>query len=393
MKNIKIIMLITSLFLLSGCKKTVSFELPEEISFNIQDVAEVHTNLNLNDILIETNADIINKDLKIDTTKIGEKKYRIHYKYKKRKHIYEFKINIIDNKAPVIIGSTNLTLLKDNTEDFCQEISYGDNYDSNPNCEIIGNYAPGIVGTYNPTMKITDSSGNETSKTLKIEIVSDKKNINGNNNYKSLEFQEVINNYKNENTEIGIDISSWQENVDFVKVKEAGATFVILRIGFQKGNGELKLDSYYLDNIQKVKEAGLKVGVYLYTDAGSIKEAEDHAKWLLKNLNGIHLDLPVVFDWENWANFNKYKMSFYDLNQIASTFLDTIIKSGYQGMLYGSKYYLENFWTNINNYPVWLAHYTENTSYKGNYLIWQLSNIGKIEGIEGNVDINVMYNK
>ena len=60
-------------------------------------------------------------------------------------------------------------------------------------------------------------------------------------------------------------------------------------------------------------------------------------------------------------------------------------------MLYSSKFYLENIWENSNDYPVWLAHYTKNTSYSGNYFIWQMSNLGTIAGINGDVDINILY--
>jgi len=168
----------------------------------------------------------------------------------------------------------------------------------------------------------------------------------------------------------------------------------MMRIGVQtKQNGELSIDPYFEQNIKNAKSAGLKVGVYLYSIATNSKEAIEHANWVIKTLDNRKLDLPIVFDWENWSKWNTYKMSFYEINDIANKFMETVTKYGYEGMLYSSKYYLENIWTNEYDYPVWLAHYTSKTSYKGNYMMWQLSNTGRIDGIYGDVDINVMYKK
>ena len=116
-----------------------------------------------------------------------------------------------------------------------------------------------------------------------------------------------------------------------------------------------------------------------------------HAEWVIKALDGEELDLPVVFDWENWSKWQEYKLSFHDINEIADTFMKTIEKAGYKGMLYSSKFYLENIWENKNDYPVWLAHYTNETNYKGKYKIWQMCNDGVIDGINGDVDIDIMY--
>ena len=108
-------------------------------------------------------------------------------------------------------------------------------------------------------------------------------------------------------------------------------------------------------------------------------------------MDGEKLELPIVFDWENFNKWNEYKLSFHDINSIADTFIDTVMKSGYKGMLYSSKFYLENIWENKNDYPVWLAHYTDETNYTGKYKIWQMCNDGVIDGINGDVDIDIMY--
>ena len=102
------------------------------------------------------------------------------------------------------------------------------------------------------------------------------------------------------------------------------------------------------------------------------------------------MELPIVFDWENWDEFNEYKISFQKLNDIAFSFISEIEKNGYISVLYSSKKYLDNIWFN-NNYSVWLAHYTDKTNYNGEYNIWQICDNGLIDGIDTYVDIDIMY--
>ena len=399
MKIFKYGVILFFLIMAVGCKKSEVLEKPKndvpgDVVFNIVSEVPVHSVQRLEDVITETNMDIVSENFLINTTELGEIKYTVDYLYNEKKYSYKFTIAVTDKENPIIFGSTTQTSIIGKEYDLCSAINYGDNHDSDPKCEITGNYDFNTLGEYKLKMNVTDSSGNATEKEVKLNIINPSTSNGGSSSTtKRIEFSDVMAKYGDENTEFGIDISSWQENVGFTKVKEAGATFVMIRLGFQKGiNGELKIDSYYDQNIAGAKAAGLKVGVYLYTDAGSVKEAKEHALWMVEKLDKTKLDLPVVFDWENWSNFNKYRISFNDLNEIADTFLETIEENGYKAMLYGSKYYLETFWKNKNNYPIWLAHYTEKTSYKEKYLMWQLCNTGKINGIAGPVDINIMYN-
>lgn len=85
-------------------------------------------------------------------------------------------------------------------------------------------------------------------------------------------------------------------------------------------------------------------------------------------------------------------MNLYEFNQMALTFKETIEQRGYKSILYGSKNYLENIWNPLLH-DIWLAHYTDKTTYNGDYMLWQLTSSGKVEGIKGNVDIDIMYLK
>ena len=385
-----ICLLITSLFLI-GCNK-VDEEVTNHIIQKINTVP-VYNDVYLYDLFEIKDIEIITKNTLIDTLEIGTKKHNIEYIFEKKKYNYEINYEVIDNEAPRYFGGTNKTIEKNYSKDLCDLIMYGDNYDGNLHCEIIGDYNLESVGTYKVIYRITDNSNNKTDINVTLNVKEKNNNSNGSTaETKKTNFSDILKEYKNENTEIGIDVSKWQGNIDFEKVKNAGATFVMMRIGVQtKQNGELNIDPYYDQNIKNAKAVGLKVGVYLYSIATSSDEAVEHAKWVINKLNGEKLDLPVVFDWENWSSWNTYKMSFYEINDIANKFMNTIEDNGYKGMLYSSKYYLENIWTNKLHYPVWLAHYTKKTSYKGDYMMWQLSNTGRIDGIYGDVDINILF--
>lgn len=390
MKKIKYLTIIFLLLFMSGCKKE-----PKDVSISFLQNIDVHSDVMFHDLIIDSNVSILNNNTKVDTHTLGIKKYKLNYKYNKRKYSREFEIDIIDNEKPFIYSGGNRTIYLNNKHDFCEELIFADNHDSNPKCEIIGDYNNTEVGKYNVVMEITDKSKNTTSLNMTINVIERPEDNNSNDNSTSpteLLFSTVVDNYKENNPSFGIDVSSWQGDVDYELVKEAGASFVMIRLGYQGSEtGELKLDSYYKQNIKNAKEAGLKVGVYLYTDASSIKESKEHIKWLLKELGNTKLDLPIVFDWEDFSKFRKHRLSLYELNEMANIFIETALKAGYKGMLYSSKTYLENFWENKHSYPVWLAHYTDETTYEGEYLMWQLSNHGRIPGINGPVDINIMY--
>ena len=187
-------------------------------------------------------------------------------------------------------------------------------------------------------------------------------------------------------------MSKWQGNIDFKKVKESGAEFVYIRIGVQNGfDGELIVDPYFKNNLKNAKENNLKVGVYFFSYAKSKEDIEKQTKWIIEVLNNEKLDLEVVFDWENWSYFNLLNLSFIDLNEMNTLFEEKMNEAGYKTMLYGSKNYLEKVWDTIDK-EVWLAHYTSKTNYNGKYKLWQICDNGKINGINGYVDIDIMYN-
>ena len=347
--------------------------------------------LRVSSFIESINGKIVN-DYYLNTDSLGKKKIDFEYINDDGIKIkYNYEINVVDREAPLIWLGKSYNVTRGSEDNLIDKIMCGDNYDNNPECVIEGDYNLDNVGSYNLVFKATDSSGNVSKKKfiLNVNEASSKKESNG---VKSVtEFSDVIKNYKNDNTQIGIDVSKWQGDIDFSKLKSAGVEFVIIRIGSSTGiNGENFIDSKFIQNIKNANSVGIPVGVYFYSYANSVDRAISDAKWIIENIKDYKVELPIAFDWENWGSFNTYELSFFGLTNMAKRFMDTVKDAGYDAMLYSSKTYLDNIWMSVD-YPVWLAHYTKNTNYAGDYSYWQICSNGRVDGINGDVDIDIRY--
>lgn len=362
-----------------------------ELTDNLE--TSFYSDVKVSDFLKSINGTLVD-DYKIDTSTIGKKKVKFEYINEEDIRIpYAYTITIKDDIAPSIWLSSTYSVNVGYNGNLIDDITCADNLDDNPKCEIIGDYNLNKVGSYSLIFKATDNSGNITTKefTLKVKKPKNNSSSNSNTNYSKTLFSDIVKEHKKDNTLIGIDVSSWQGNIDFEKVKEAGVEFVFIRVGSTRGiNGEYFVDKQFINNIEGFNSVGIPVGIYFYSYANSKKAAIADAKWVLEQIKGYDIDLPIVYDWESWSFYNEFNQSFYSTSMNAKAFLEEIKKAGYQGMLYSSKSYLERVWFDIG-YPVWLAHYTTKTSYTGDYDYWQLCSNGKISGIAGDVDINIYY--
>lgn len=201
----------------------------------------------------------------------------------------------------------------------------------------------------------------------------------------------------------GIDVSKWQSDIDWEGLKDEGIDFAIIRLGYRStsASGAIYIDNYYKQNIQGANDADVPAGVYFYSQATTKSEAIAEAKYCIDNLKGYNLQLPIVMDFEYaWAN-GGHSGRLYDAHltrdeatEVILAFLDTVKAAGYEGMLYANKSTLNDSMHAEkieNKYPVWLAHYTTDTDYEGEYLIWQYSDTGTLKSIDGSVDCNFMF--
>lgn len=345
----------------------------------------------VSDFLADLQGKIVD-DYTIDTHTLGEKTVAFDYvNIKNKKRTANFQIKVVDDTAPTIYGSDTYTLGTNYGGDLTNLMLSGDDLDNNPKREIIGTYDLAKPGKYNLEYKVTDNYNNSAGKKFTLNIVEPKNNEEEIFSMPKMPIQEVINQHKSADTKIGIDVSSWQGEIDWKKVKAAGVEFAMVRVGYQIDfDGEYILDKFYERNIKAAEEVGLPVGVYFYSYANTVDEAQKQAEWIIEQLKNYKVELGIAFDWESWADFNRAKMSFYTINRVAQTFLDVAARHGYRGWLYSSKVYLDRIWQ-PTNHDVWLAQYYYRVTYDGEYAMWQLSNTGQVDGIDGDVDLDIWY--
>ena len=372
------------------------YEVPEDVSINLNlNKFNVYEEHNSKELIKDINAEVLSKDVVLENEKVGTYKYTLDYKYKKRKYKYDIEYEVIDNTPPVFISApSNLTIEASDSKSLCERIVYADNYDNIAKCVINGEYDKTKIGTYsNLEYVVSDNAGNENKKKFTLSVVDKIKKSNNYTTPKYLYMKDILAKYKNDTTSIGIDVSKWQGNVDFKAVKDAGVEFVIMRIGSQRSPSEkISMDVKFKEYYKAAKEAGLSIGVYVYNTAISPEDGIKTAKWVMKELNGDKLDFPIAFDWEDWSEFTTFKISLHTLSETYKAFEKELQNNGYDAMLYSSKFYLENVWMGYENSKVWLAHYTSETDYKGEYIMWQMTSLAKVNGItENTVDIDILY--
>lgn len=197
----------------------------------------------------------------------------------------------------------------------------------------------------------------------------------------------------------GIDVSSWQGDIDWAKVKKENIDFAIIRVGYRGyGTGKLVVDKKFEQNIVGAKNNNINTGVYFATHAINVNEGIEEANYTINNIKKYNITGPVVIDTESSGdNGRADNLSKSLRTQIVKAFCETIKNAGYTPMIYASKYWLRDNldMSQLGYYDVWLAHYTGSkdkpSDYNGNYTIWQYTSSGRINGIYTNVDMNVGY--
>lgn len=196
----------------------------------------------------------------------------------------------------------------------------------------------------------------------------------------------------------GIDVSYYQGEIDWNKVKADGIDFAIIRVGYRgSSEGTLNEDICFRQNIEGALEAGVEVGVYIFSQAITKKEARQEANYILKRIKDYDITFPVVLDYEFTGNPGRLQaanLSKKKATNICLEFCDTVEAAGYTPMVYANPYMLNNYLNPediSDKYLIWLAHYTTETNYTGQYDYWQYSSDGSVDGIEGRVDMNFFY--
>ena len=196
----------------------------------------------------------------------------------------------------------------------------------------------------------------------------------------------IDNNTYEKDTLKGIDVSAWQEEVDWQAVKNDGVQFAMIRLGY---NTE-RLDKYYQRNMKEADKAGIPVGVYYYSKATNEAEAVRDAEFVIENLKGYKVSYPVAIDLEDKVQEN---LSKEELGKIARAFADEVEAAGYTPMVYANENWYLNYidWSLLGDVEKWIARYNVVINPSIERQIWQCCDTGLIDGVKGNVDINFGY--
>ena len=193
----------------------------------------------------------------------------------------------------------------------------------------------------------------------------------------------------------GIDVSKWNKEIDWDKVKEAGVQYAIIRVGYRGSQtGLLVEDPYFEQNIRGAIASDIPVGVYFFTQAITEVEAVEEASMVMKLCERYKLSYPVFIDTEGaGGNGRADNLDAETRTLICDAFCTTIKNAGYDAGVYASRNWLnENLISDkLEKHIVWLAEYRETPLYQGYYQMWQYSSNGEVDGIEGRVDMNLSY--
>lgn len=191
----------------------------------------------------------------------------------------------------------------------------------------------------------------------------------------------------------GIDVSEFQGNINWDKVKADGIEFAILKLGNIYDYDTNYKDSKFETNYKEAKKRGIKLGAYIYNYCNTIDTLKKGLEWAIKKLEGKELDLPFYLDMEDKDIQGETKAS---LTEQCNEFAKYVESKGYQAGVYANVNWLKNE-LNPNDFDkkisVWVAQYYKECQYTGKYDIWQYASDGSVSGISGNCDMNYLYNE
>ena len=199
-------------------------------------------------------------------------------------------------------------------------------------------------------------------------------------------------------SKVGIDVSAYQSSINWNAVKNSGVEFVIIRVGYTGwGTGSINLDSRFNSHIEGALAAGLDVGVYYYSQAITTAEAKKEADFVAEKIAPYRnrISYPVVFDTESTGEGGRGdKLTKAARTQIANSFCMRIIENGYTPMIYANLSWLNNNldMNLLSPYMVWVSQYYSVNQYAKPYKCWQYTSSGRVNGINGNVDMNIWLN-
>lgn len=196
---------------------------------------------------------------------------------------------------------------------------------------------------------------------------------------------------------VGVDVSAYQEDIDWQQVAKSGISFAMIRTGYRGySKGVVMPDKNFEKNIQGALDAGLEVGVYFFSQATNVWEAQEEADYVLKAIEGYDITYPVAFDWEFISGNSEARtsgMRAEEVTRCAGAFCDMVAQAGYTPVIYFNQDlgYLSYQLDQLTDYAFWLAEYNARPSFYYHFDLWQYTHKASVPGIEGSVDLNLDF--
>lgn len=220
----------------------------------------------------------------------------------------------------------------------------------------------------------------------------------------NLDFNNIVleNGYKHyevdgeRKTITGVDVSYHQGSIDWKAVKNDGVDFAMIRVGYRGyETGKINVDPRFHEYAQGALDAGLEIGVYFYSQAVTVDEAVEEAQLVTREIKDYRIMYPVVFDWEivGDKNARTNEVTSQMLNQCASAFCNSVAREGYIPMVYSVKRMalMKLDLSRLSGYGFWLAEYRDTPEFPYEFEIWQYASDGRVDGIQGDVDLNMSF--
>lgn len=196
---------------------------------------------------------------------------------------------------------------------------------------------------------------------------------------------------------IGVDVSSYQNQVDWKRVAADGVELAMVRLGYRGySSGTMNLDPYFEENVKGASNADLYVGVYFFSQAVTKEEAMDEARFVLRKIRGMKIDGPIAYDMEYIPGADRINgLTVEEKTELADAFCQVIEENGYRAMIYGNPtWFTEDVnLSALSHRGIWLAHYIDMTRWPYGYWMWQYTDQGIVDGIEGTCDLNIWLQK
>lgn len=197
------------------------------------------------------------------------------------------------------------------------------------------------------------------------------------------------------NAKVGIDVSKWNGDIDWDRVRRAGVEFAVIRAGYRGSlTGSLVEDPYFVTNMRGAAASGMPVGVYFFTQAVNEVEAVEEASAVIRLVREYELEYPIFIDTEGAGGSGRADgLDVETRTLVCEAFCRTVENAGYRAGVYGSRnWYNNNLHADrLEDYCIWLAEYRSYPIYQGSYQMWQYTSEGSVDGISGNVDMDISY--